>query len=429
VRAPLRPLAAPAAVAVALSVALGLLSLLTPAFTDYEVEAEGAFRALQHGDLARFLDLAPAYGGSLVLRAPFAIAPALWGGGSLALFRSVSVPGLLATAALGVAVFAAARRAGQTPRVAWLGLVLVAGSPMALRALEIGHPEELLGGALCAGALLAAGRDRATLAAVLLGLAVANKPWAVLAVVPVLAALPPGRRARALAVAGGLAALIVAPILLHGGQSVTSTAATAHSAGQIFQPWQVFWFFGDHGHVIMGSFGEKVGYRAAPAWAGRISHPLVVLAGVALAVAWWRRRAGAAAPHEPLLLLALVLLVRCLLDTLSIGYYHLPFLLALTAWEVQTRRGAPVLALTATALLWTTTDVLGRVTSPDGQAAAYLAWAVPFALLLGLRLLAPARFAALSAPVAAAARRALPTLTQATTRSSLGSELSTSQPS
>ena len=43
-----------------------------------------------------------------------------------------------------------------------------------MRALEIGHPEELVGGALCVGALLAAARDRATLAAVLLGLALAN---------------------------------------------------------------------------------------------------------------------------------------------------------------------------------------------------------------------------------------------------------------
>ena len=248
---------------------------------------------------------------------------------------------------------------------------------------------------------------------------------------PVLAALPAGRRARALAVAGADAALILAPILLHGGQSLQTTATTAHSAGQIFQPWQVFWFFGDHGHVVMGSFGEKPGYRAAPEWAGRISHPLVVLAGVGLALTWWRRRSGggAAAPTDALLLLALVLLLRSLLDTWSIGYYHLPFLLALTAWEVQARRGLPLLALTATGLLWTTTDLLGRMASPDGQAAAYLVWAVPLALALTVRLLAPERFAALARPVAGAARRALPSLAQPTTRSSLGSELSTSQPS
>jgi hypothetical protein len=431
VRAIARPLAAPAAAALALSLGLLLLSVLTPAFTDYESEAEGAFTALQHGDLDRFLALAPAYGGSLVLRAPFALLPLLWGGGDLALFRAVSVPGALATAALAVAVFAAARAAGQAQRTAWIALGLVAASPMAMRALEIGHPEELVGGTLCVGALLAAARGRAMLAAVLLGLALANKPWAVLAVVPVLAALPTGRRARALAVAAAVAALVLAPILLHGGQSLQATATTAHSAGQIFQPWQVFWFFGEHGRVVVGSFGAKPGYRAAPDWAGRISHPLVVLVGVGVALAWCARRRGAraAAPTDALLLLALVLLLRSLLDTWSIGYYHLPFLLALTAWEVQARRGLPVLALGATGLLWATTDVLTRVASPDVQAAAYLAWAVPLALLLGLRLLAPARFAAVARPATAALSRALPSLAQATTRSSLGSELSTSQPS
>jgi hypothetical protein len=74
---------------------------------------------------------------------------------------------------------------------------------------------------------------------------------------------------------------------------------------------------------------------------------------------------------------------------------------------VQARRGLPLVSLVATGLLWTTTDLLVRYASPDVQAAAYLAWAVPAVLLLGLRLFAP----------------------QATTRSSFGSVLSTSQPS
>lgn len=408
-RRSLRPLALPAAAAFGLGVALLLLSVLTPAFTDYETEAEGAFAALQRGDLDRFLGLAPAYGGSLILRAPFALLPELWGGGDLALFRTVSLPGVLATTALAVAVFATARAAGRSARAAWLALGLVAASPMAMRALEIGHPEELVGGSLCVGAMLLALKDRWLLAAVLVGLAVANKPWAVVAVIPVAAAVPAGRRLRTLVVAGAVAAVVLAPILLHGGGSLQTTAATARSAGQIFQPWQVFWFFGDPDQVVTGAFGEKPGYRAAPAWAGRISHPLVVLAAAAVALAWWRRRGGhpTTARTDALLLLALVLLMRSLLDTWSIGYYHLPFLLALTAWEVQARRGLPLVSLVATGLLWTTTDLLVRYASPDVQAAAYLAWAVPAVLLLGLRLFAP----------------------QATTRSSLGSVLSTSQPS
>ena len=73
---------------------------------------------------------------------------------------------------------------------------LCAANPITLRALDIGHPEELLGAVLCAGAVLAALRGRATLAGVLLGLAMANKAWAVLAIGPVLLALPERRPVR-----------------------------------------------------------------------------------------------------------------------------------------------------------------------------------------------------------------------------------------
>jgi hypothetical protein len=430
VRLPLRSLVVPALVAALAGLAVGWIGLLTMAFTDYEMEAEPAFRALRDGRLGAFLDLAPAYGGSLVLRAPFALAPELWGGGDLALFRAVAVPGLMATSALGVVLWAAARRAGQGAPAAWTALLLTAASPVAVRALEIGHAEELLAGTLCVGAALAAVHGRATAAAVLLGLALAAKPWAVVAVVPVLAALPEGRRLRAAVVAGALASLVMVPLLL-AGQGV-AVAATARSAGQIFQPWQVFWFLGDHGAPVFGAFGEKQGYRTPPEWIGGVSHPLVILTGCLVALAWWRSRAtrrATTAPQDVLLLLALVLLLRCLLDTWSTGYYHLPFLLALTAWEVLARRGVPVLSLAALALTWATTEMLARTASPDVQAAAHVAWAVPFALALGLRLMAPARFAVLAARVRRALARALPSLAQATTRSSLGSELSTSWPS
>ena len=63
---------------------------------------------------------------------------------------------------------------------------------------------------------------------------------------------------------------------------------------------------------------------------------------------------------------------------------------------------------------------LGLSTTPTVEIA------VPLALLLGLRLLAPERFAGLARPASAAVGRALPSLAQPTTRSSLGSELSTS---
>ena len=82
---------------------------------------------------------------------------------------------------------------------------LCVANPVTLRALEIGHPEELLCAAFAIGAVLAASDRRTVLAAVLLGLAIASKAWAVLAIGPVLLALP-GRRVLALAIAGTVTA-------------------------------------------------------------------------------------------------------------------------------------------------------------------------------------------------------------------------------
>src|SRR3954464_4894373 len=84
----------PALVASGGSLFLAWGGLKTMAFTDYELEAEPAFQALGHGHVGRFIDLLPAYGGSLVLRGPFAMLPGLWGGGDLTLFRSVTAPRL-----------------------------------------------------------------------------------------------------------------------------------------------------------------------------------------------------------------------------------------------------------------------------------------------------------------------------------------------
>ena len=122
-----------------------------------------AFAALVHGDLTRFLELCPAYGGSLMMRAPFALAADALGGGEVAVFRAVAAPCLLAGAALGVVLAASllARGAGRGTVAIVVGLCAV--NPITLRALDIGHPEELLGAVLCAGAVLAALRGRSTL--------------------------------------------------------------------------------------------------------------------------------------------------------------------------------------------------------------------------------------------------------------------------
>jgi hypothetical protein len=373
-------------VAVLGALSLGWLGLLGFVWTDYELEAAPAFAALARGDVVGFLDLCPAYGGSLILRAPFALAADGLGGGPVAVFRAVGLPCLLAGAALGVVLAASllARGAGRGTVAVVVGVC--AANPITLRALDIGHPEELLGAVLCAGAVLAAGRGRATLSGVLLGLAVANKAWALLAVGPVLLALPAERR-RAVAVAGAIVVAFALPLALTAG---TSGGQPGHAAatGVIFQPWQVWWFLGSPGDVIRGADGlVKVGYRAAPVWLSALSHPLIVALPVPLSLLAWRRRS------DPLLLLALLFVLRCLLDPWNTAYYALPAIMALVAWEAVRSQRPPVFALAMTMGTWATWEWVVPAASPDVESVAYLAWSLPLAALLAWRLYAPAAVA------------------------------------
>jgi hypothetical protein len=408
--------------------AMAWLGLYGFAWSDYETETQPAFTALTHGHLLEFLRLAPAYGGSLIERAPFALLPGLWGGGALAVYRAVAVPCLLATALLGVWLLARMRRAGSPRLARAVTLGLCVANPLTLRALEVGHSEELLGACLCVAAVLIAagrapGRERALLAGALLGLAIANKEWALLAAGPVLLALPPRRRVWCLASASVTAGLVLLPLVLvsSGGFLASTRAAAAPSASVIFQPWQLWWFFGQHGALVHGAFGAvKPSYRVAPAWAGAVSHPLVLLAGLAIAAALWpRARRRALSEQKALLALTLALLLRCLLDTWDTSYYTLPFLLSLLAWEVSEQpRRPPVLALVCTALAWVSFQWLPEHATADLQSAAFLAWSAPFAGWLSLRLFCAGDRAPAEEPPADAAYE--------TTVSSLGRLVSTS---
>jgi hypothetical protein len=414
-----------AAVAGAGCATIAWLGLYGFAWNDYENEAKPAYDALTHGHLLAFLRLTPAYGGSLVLRAPFALIPGLWGGGALAVYRMVALPCLVALAVLAVWLCARMRSAGSSTLARAIVVGVCVANPLTLQALELGHPEELLGGCLCVAAVLLAGRGRPAWAGIVLGLAIANKEWAVIAIGPVLLALPAqtefghGRAQARIRRSGVLcatsavlvSAIVLAPLaLVPGGAFVASSQAAAAPHTTIFQPWQVWWFFGWHGGLVHGIFGTpKFGYRTGPAWAGTISHPLIVVVGLGLSGVMWlqRRRADRRSPGAPfsrragrerdaLLLLALVLLLRCDLDTWNTGYYMLPFLLALLAWEaLSTSRRLPLLALALVVVPWfAMAELSARGLSPDWQAAVYLAWTLAFAVVLGLALYAPRRLPA-----------------------------------
>ena len=371
---------------------VGWLGLQGFAWSDYDSEAAPAFKALSAGDITGFLQGVPGYGGSLVLRAPFAAAAAALGGGELAVYRAVSIPCLLAVALLALIIVGRMRERGHSTgaRVVVLGLCVV--NPVTLRGLEMGHPEELLCGALAIGALLAAIDRRTVLAAVLLGLAIASKSWAVLAIGPVLLALPGHpRRLLALGIAGAVTAVVLAPIVLAGmaeGGSGSTLVAAATTTGQIFHPWHVFWFLGDNAPGLIGYGGLPLrpGFRAAPEWLMPLTHPLIVALVVPLSLGWARARRALPrlGGEQLLLLLALLLLLRCVLDPWNAVYYELPFLLALLCWEALCRpQRPPVLALGATLANWLTFEYAPGVLTADMQCAFFLAWSLPLVAWLG----------------------------------------------
>src|ERR1700712_183418 len=100
------------------------------AFSDYDREAAPAYLALAHGSFGDFLSLSPAYGGSLIMRAPFAMAPDLWGGGELAVFRAAAVPCLLAAIALGLVLVVQGLARGLSRSTCAMMLLLCAGNPI-----------------------------------------------------------------------------------------------------------------------------------------------------------------------------------------------------------------------------------------------------------------------------------------------------------
>jgi Glycosyltransferase family 87 len=373
--------------------AMAWLGLYGFAWNDYDTEVRPSVEALVHGHLLAFLRLAPAYGGSLILRAPFALMPGLWGGGELAVYRAVALPCLIAGGAVGVYLVAQMRSRGA-PRL-WRIVVMgvCVANPITLHALEVGHPEDVLGAALCVASVLLAERDRPLLAGLALGAAIANKEWALLAIGPVMLALS-SRRVLCLLACGSLAAVVLAPLSLVGsGGFIANARGAAAPPSTIFQPWQVWWFLGHHGHVVKGLFGGiKPGYRVAPSWIGGLSHPLIIALGLPLTALLWRRKRGSG---QALALLTLLMLLRCMLDSWDTTYYTLPFVLALLAWEVLAFEHPPVLALLASVSTWFIFQWLPLHVSADAQSALFLAFSLPALGAITAWLYTPNTYAAL----------------------------------
>lgn len=382
------------AAALAAAAASAWLAARAPLGLDYPHDGGPAVRALVEGRIGDFMAAQPLMGSfSVLLRAPFA---ALVGGGELAAYRAGAFPCLLAAGLVGVALAAGMARRGQ-PTVAWVavgGLALL--TPATFAALRLGHPEELLGAALCVGAVLAAGGRRVGLAGVLLGLALATKQWALLAVLPVLLAAPEGRVRLAL-VAGALAAALTLPfVAAHPGDFASTQVEAASTPAELGPASAWFPIYSTREQVVFDGVEDRtVTDYILPGILGRIPHPLIVL--LALPLGWLAWRRGRVGLEAGLGLLALLFLLRCVLDPVNNEYYHVPFLLALLAWEAR-RGGLPLRTGLAATLLFLTFE---RVADPGRNTetfAVYLAWTVPFVAHLAWALYGPAGRPAPAAP-------------------------------
>jgi len=362
------------------AVGLVLLGAVYVAWLGFGVQTTGDYPrlfaasmgSLLAGHLGPFFHQLPedGAGGSVLLRAPGALLGKLFVGGQLAEFRFGALESVLAVGGLGLWLAREMRSAARPllSRAAVIGLCVLI--PALLDAIFFGHPEEPLGAALCVGAVLLADAEEPTLAGVALGLAIINKPWGIFAIAPTLLAARNGR-VRIAAVAGGIAAAWFATAFLaapaHFAQSLDMLSSVAH-------PQELWW--------PLAHLSAPAGITPAYFLPGVVtSHAreLAVLVALGLAIPL-ASRAGRTT-DDCLALLALVFLVRCLLDPNDHVYYHVPFLIALVAWEARTR-GAPVLALLATGLLWLVFHTVSGVAGLNVQFAAYVAVTVPFVVVL-----------------------------------------------
>jgi hypothetical protein len=369
---------------------LGLLSA-SVAFSaqglgDYPVDAGPAIDALRASDLAGFLSAHPDMGPvSIVVRAPFAAL----GGDELWAYRWGALPCVIAAGLLGLylARLAGRRGAGTPAQAALVGVCVV--NPLNVAAVESGHPEEILTAVLAVGAVAAAAEGHRGRTAILLGLAIACKQWAVIAALPALMALPSRRIHTGLA-AAAISLVLVLPNFLADPHSFLSTQRSLAVESQYVTPWSVWFpFTVPTTEFLPGVDAAASTYYASPLVA-RLSHPLIVVVALLVPLGLALRRRGARlSGTDAMAVLSLVALARCVLDPVDNLYYHTPLLLSLAGWDAFAGRGVPARALTGAV-------VLGALSYWDPAAlgasqfnALYLAVAVAAALAIAFAVLRP----------------------------------------
>jgi hypothetical protein len=349
--------------------------------SDYPGDAGDPINALIHGRLHDFLAARPAMGPlSLLLRAPFAALSRLTEGADPSrlyndAYRFGVFPCLVAAGAFGLWLARLMRERSSPAIERFTIAALCVVSPSVLDALRLGHPEEILGATLACAAIVFGLRGHPWLALGLAALTIVNKQWGVLVVIPVALTLGREQLRRGAAIVVGIVAVIAIPLLAVDSTSLwDSLKRMADIRGTFVLPPSVWWPF-THAQP-----GFDPGHNHMPDWLGLTARPLLIAVCVAVPLILAQRARLDPVRRLPALL-ALVLLLRCMLDPLDNSSYHVPFFMAVLTMSALAGSLAP--ALVATVALWLTRR-FGEI-SPAALSAYYLCWTVPFAVYLAGR--------------------------------------------
>ena len=223
---------------------IGLLAAWLSTFAgdpaDWQIDAAPAVQALADGHLGDYLNAKALMGPfATLVQAPFVAVSGTQGAAAYpwAVFPCLLIAGFVG---LYLARIAARRGAGLVPQA--LIAVLFLLNPLTFEAIENGHPEEILTAALAVAAVAAAAEHRLRSTALLLGLAIASKQWAVIAVLPALMALP-AARVRVGITAAAVAALLFLPAVAASPSSFLGVQSQAAGTGQVVTPWSAWYPF------------------------------------------------------------------------------------------------------------------------------------------------------------------------------------------
>jgi hypothetical protein len=331
------------------------LSLQIGSMGDWRGDTWPAVHQLAQGDITGYLSAKAMMGPfATLVQAPFV---AISGASGLEAYRWAAFPCLLLAGLLGIELSKAAQRRGQgaLARVVLPSLCLL--NPLTFEALALGHPEEILTAALAVWAILAAVENQPRRTALLLGLAVASKQWAVIAILPALMALP-ARRVKVGLGAAAVIALLFLPTVIAAPGSFFGVQGEAAHTDRAVSPWSVWYPMASERTETYSVGNERLvaHLHDAPPLVGSLSHPLIVLLAVALPVGLaLRRRRFQLQGSEAMAWLALLALLRCVLDPVDSLYYQAPILLAVVGWDALSSRGSPCRSLAAAGaalLLW-----------------------------------------------------------------------------